>query len=138
MLVQMTEVLNPSVVSIVAVDRIESKYATMRTHVVVLGLSNAVRRKIEDAADLAEARSAHVCEHCGIEGRLFETPSGWLVTACDVHGEGAPVSGPRGDVGLVVRRVYNGGRLSIVSCKRYSRPDDRFIDIDPRTVGLEE
>ena len=110
----------------------------MRTHVAGLGLSNAVRRKIEDAADLAEARSAHVCEHCGTKGRLFETPSGWLVTACNVHGEGVPVGGFRGDVGLVIRHVYDSGRLRIVRCKRYSRPDDRFVDIAPRMVSLRE
>lgn len=138
MLVQMTKVLDPSVASIVAIDRIESKYGTMRTHVAGLGLSNAVRRRIEEAADLAEARSAHACEICGADGRLFETPSGWLVTACDAHGDGVSVGGARGDAGLVVRRVCDGGRLTIVSCKRYARSEDRLVDIDPHSVGLEE
>ena len=53
-------------------------------------LSKEAKAEIEEAIDLAEARSACTCEHCGKRGRLLDR-GGWLATACDEHGRGEPV-----------------------------------------------
>jgi hypothetical protein len=36
----------------------------------------------------------------------------------------------------VVRRLEAG--LPVVSCRRYDRAADKFIDVDPKTIGIEE
>jgi hypothetical protein len=43
-------------------------------------------RLVEEATDLAEARSASSCEICGEPGRLYGP--GWLTTRCTLHAEG--------------------------------------------------
>jgi hypothetical protein len=138
MLSQMTDTLRPSLGSVVTIDGIESKNGSLRTHLSGLAVDDVIRLEIEEAADLAEARSSHTCEYCGAEGRLFETSRGWLVTACDFHGHGAAVIESHQHAGLLVRRVFDGKRLRIESCRKYIRSEDRVIDIDPASVGLEE
>lgn len=138
MLSHMTENLHPSLGSVVTIDRIESKYGTLRACLSGLAMDDAIRLAIEEAVDLAEVRSAHTCEYCGADGRLFETSRGWLVTACDFHGADDRVVEPREHDGVVVRRLFDGKRLRIESCKKYIRSEDRFVDIDPMSVGLDE
>jgi hypothetical protein len=96
-----------------------------------------MRGGVEDAVDLAEARSACTCEACGEPGRLFKR-GGWFMTACEAHGEGAPVTGHRPDMENVhvVWRFVDGKR--VVSARRYLRDTDTFVDVDPSTLDLDE
>jgi hypothetical protein len=87
--------------------------------------------------DLAEARSACTCEICGAEGRLYDH-SDWLTTRCAEHAEGEPIPVRLGFENVhVVRRII-GGRVRVVSCRRYDRATDSFIDLPPESLGIEE
>jgi hypothetical protein len=118
------------------VEDIKSKYGTLRFY---WGgrLSDAAKVQIEEAIELAEARSACTCETCGAPGRLYERGD-WLATACPEHarGEPLPVKAGRENLRIVGRLI--GERLRIVSCKRYDRETDSFADVDPKSLGIEE
>ena len=109
-------------------EQIKSKYATLRFY---WGgrLSSEAEAKVEEAIDLAEARSACTCETCGALGRLY-SGGGWLATACPEHaqGERAPVK-PGCENLHIVRKLVEGG-IRIVSCRRYDR------DVDPHSLRL--
>jgi hypothetical protein len=117
-------------------EDIKSKYGTLRFY---FGghLSDAAKDRVEEAIELAEARSACTCETCGEPGRLYDR-GGWLATACREHarGEPVPVEAGRENLRIVGRLVE--GRLRIASCRRYDRDADTFVDVDPATVGTEE
>lgn len=117
-------------------EDIKTKYATLRFY---WGgsLSDAAKTQVEEAIELAEARSGCTCETCGAPGRLYERGD-WLATACPEHaqGEPVPVRAGRENLRVVGRLVEN--RLRIVSCKRYDRAADAFVDVDPGSVGIEE
>ena len=99
-------------------------------------MPDAAKAKVEEAIALAEARSACSCEICGEPGRLYSR-GGWLATACANHANGEPVPIKPGFENLhVVRRLEAG--LPVVSCRRYDRAADKFIDVDPKTIGIEE
>jgi hypothetical protein len=139
MLARMDGILDETIGTWVTIDGIETKNGTMHVRSTGLVMDEAVKARIEEVSDLAEAKSAHVCEFCGCAGRLFEAPSGWLVTACGRHaGDGAtPIAAGECD-DLFVRRAFDGKRLRLVSCRRYLAAEDRFVDVDPHSVGLEE
>lgn len=100
-------------------------------------MSETAKAQVEEAIDLAEARSACTCEICGREGRLYDR-GGWLATACPEHARGEPVPVKVGCENLhVVRRLVDGG-VRIVSCRRYDRNADAFVDVDPHSLGIEE
>lgn len=114
----------------------KSKYGTLRFY---WGgrLSDAAKLQVEEAIELAEARSACTCETCGEPGRLYERGD-WLATACPGHAQGEPVPVRPGRENLrVVGRLVED-RLRIVSCRRYDREADSFTDVDPLAVGIEE
>jgi hypothetical protein len=117
-------------------EDIKSKYGTLRFY---WGgrLSDAAKAQVEEAIELAEARSACTCETCGAPGRLYDR-GGWLATVCPEHarGEPVPIEAGRENLRIVGRLVE--GRLRIVSCRRYDRDADAFVDVDPATVGIEE
>jgi hypothetical protein len=117
-------------------EDIKSKYGTLRFY---FGghLADAAKDRVEEAIELAEARSACTCETCGEPGRLYDR-GGWLATACREHarGEPVPVEAGRENLRIVGRLVE--GRLRIASCRRYDRDADTFVDVDPATVGTEE
>ena len=117
-------------------EHIKSKYATLRFY---WGgrLSDVAKAQIEEAIELAEARSACTCETCGAHGRLYDR-GGWLATACPEHaqGEPAPVKAGRENLRIVGGLVED--RIRIVSCRRYDRETDGFVDVDPVSVGIEE
>jgi hypothetical protein len=118
------------------VEDIKSKYGTLRLY---WGgrLSDAAKTQVEEAIELAEARSACTCETCGEPGRLHDR-GGWLETACPQHARGEPVPVRPGRENLrVVGRLVED-RLRIVSCRRYDREADSFTDVDPLSVGIEE
>jgi len=117
-------------------EQIKQKYGTLRWYYAGR-LSEAARGAVEEAIDLAEARSACTCETCGAEGRIYDR-GGWLTTACTPHARGEPVPIKGGFENLrVVRRLVDG-EARIVSCRRYNRIADAFVDVDPASLGMEE
>jgi hypothetical protein len=116
--------------------QVKEKYATIRIYWSG-ALSPDAAARVEEAIDLAEARSACTCEVCGDPGGLHDR-GGWLMTRCAAHAEGRHVGVRPGFENLhVVRRVV-GGRFRIASCRRYDREADSFVDVDPRSLGIEE
>ena len=117
-------------------EDIKSKYGCVRFY---WGgrLSDAAKAQVEEAIELAEARSGCTCETCGELGRLYDR-GGWLETACAEHARGEPVPVKPGRENLRVVGRLVGDRLRIVSCRRYDREADSFADVDPLSVGIEE
>lgn len=118
----------------VAVNQIKEKFGTLRLYYQPRDLQPATSAAIKEAVDLAEARSACTCEECGAEGRLFND-SGWFATRCDIHRQGKPVRVRAGWERLHVIRHYGGDAVT-VTCRRYDREADRFIEVDPATVDF--
>ncbi len=117
-------------------ENIKSKYGSLRFYWVG-HLSDATKTRVEEAIELAEARSSCTCETCGAAGRRYDR-GGWLATACPEHAQGEPVPVVPGRENLrVVGRLVED-RLRIVSCRRYDRETDSFTDVDPASVGIEE
>lgn len=116
--------------------QIKEKYGTLRWYYTGR-LSEAGRGPIEEAINLAEARSGCICETCGAPGRIYDR-SGWLATACPTHARGEPAPVKAGWENLRVLRRLVDGEFRIVSCRRYDRDADRFTDVDPVSVGIEE
>ena len=100
-------------------------------------LDAATERAVKEAVALAEARSACTCETCGKPGRLFKR-GGWYLTACDEHAKGDLVPAKPGFENVHIVRTVDAGRIRIVSCRRYIRETDTFVDIDPHSLGIEE
>jgi hypothetical protein len=99
-------------------------------------LSDEAEAKINEVIDLAEARSACTCSKCGEEARLYRSGSS-LLTRCAVHAVGRLVEIKPGleNMHIVHRIVQDGTR--IVTCCRYHRATDAFVDVPPdylRTV----
>jgi hypothetical protein len=116
--------------------QIKEKYGTLRLY--WRGrLPKEAEAKVEEAIDLAEARSACTCEICGAEGRLHSRGD-WLATACLEHAEGEPVPIKPGFENLYIVRRFGAGGLQTVSCRRYDRSTDAFVDVDPVSLGIEE
>ncbi len=87
-------------------------------------LSREAAGRVEEAIDLAEARSATTCDVCGELGAL--RAGDWLATRCDVHAEGrAPAE--EGIDDLRVERMLVGGRWR-TTFRFYDRNDDRFVE----------
>jgi hypothetical protein len=92
--------------------------------------------RIDEAIALAEGRSACTCETCGEPGRLYQI-SGWYKTACSAHADVEPVPVQPGRENVHVRhRLVDGQR--VVRARRYIRETDEFVDVDPRSIGIEE
>lgn len=119
-----------------AIDEIKSKYATLRFDWIG-NVPPATARKIDEAVNLAEARSACSCEVCGDEGGLY-TNGGWLTTLCRSHASGQPVAVDPDLENLYVTRVFDECSVKIAACRRYLRDTDSFVDVDPASVGIEE
>lgn len=113
--------------------QVKEKYGTLRFHWSGR-LSPEARDRVEEAIDLAEARSATTCEICGEPGRLFG--GGWLATRCAVHAEGRPaVPVDEGFENLYVDRRLVGGRW-LPRSRFYDRDADRFVEAGrPRAKG---
>ncbi|MCA1542015.1 hypothetical protein I6F18_18815 [Bradyrhizobium sp. NBAIM32] len=113
--------------------QIKEKYGSLRFYWSGR-LSPEARALVEEAIDLAEARSATTCEICGEQGRLHG--GGWLAARCAVHAEGRPaVPVDDGFENLHVdRRVAGGPRL--LRYRFYDRDADRFVEAGrPRRKG---
>ena len=108
----------------VVVLDVKEKWGSLRLDVSSLGLSEDGWAAVALAVDLAEARSAHVCERCGAPGRLVER-GGWIATRCAAHAEDhVPLRGP--DLGLQVLTRFVTGR-AIRTARRYDPVADAFV-----------
>jgi hypothetical protein len=121
----------------VKLGQVKEKFATLRIYLDRRrALSDQANAAIDEAIELAEARSACTCETCGAEGRLFKS-GGWFMTACDAHGKGKPVPQKTGLMNLhVTRGIVDGKR--VIRTQRYVRATDTFEEIDPSTLNLGE
>jgi hypothetical protein len=88
---------------------------------------------IAHAAALAHARSLCTCEVCGAIGSLWRCGE-LLGTACDEHGAGVPEPIQPGFENLHVAFEFKNGRPAAISCRRYDRKDDHFVDVDASRV----
>lgn len=105
---------------------IGEKYGCLRIHWEG-SLGPAAAAKVEEAVDLAEARSTTTCETCGRRGAL--RAGGWLVVRCGDHAEGRPaVPFEEGFENLQVERRLVGGRI-VESYRFYDRDADRFVGV---------
>jgi hypothetical protein len=114
--------------------QVKEKYATVRFYWSG-ALSPAAEAKVEEAIDLAEARSACTCEVCGEFGQLYD--NGWLTTRCVTHAEGRRLVEVRAGFENIYIDERSGDRREI-RCRRYDRGTDSFVDVDPATLGIEE
>jgi hypothetical protein len=119
------------------VVQIKEKFGTLRLYRHANKLSRTVEKAINQAVDLAEARSACTCEVCGAEGRLYQS-NGWYKTVCAEHADGTIVELEAGWENLHVVRGYVGEKFGIITCRRYVRETDSFVDVDPKSLGIEE
>ena len=70
------------------------------------------------------------------EGRLYN--GAWLTTRCAAHAEGRPPVPPRaGFENMHIVRHLVGGKRH-VTCRRYDRERDVFVDVDPASLGIGE
>jgi hypothetical protein len=100
-------------------------------------MSDTAKAKVGEAIALAVARSGCTCEICGVEGRLYNR-DGWLATACPEHAKGVLKPVRPGFENIHIVRTFGPGRFPIVSCRRYIRETDSFVDVDPKSLGIEE
>jgi hypothetical protein len=120
----------------VKIVQIKEKYGTLRFY--WRGrLPSETEAKVGEVVSLAEARSACTCETCGAEGRLYNR-GGWFATACSEHARGEPAPVRPGFENLQIVRRFGAGGLQKVSCRRYDRATDAFVDVDPGSLGIEE
>jgi hypothetical protein len=117
--------------------QIKEKFAGLRLYWQSAGLSDEIKNAVEEAIYLAEARSACTCEQCGEPGRLYKS-GGWFLTACDEHARGEVVEVRPGRENIHIVRTLKDGKLSIVSCRRYVRESDSFVDVSPSDLGIKE
>jgi hypothetical protein len=92
--------------------------------------------KINEAIALGEARSACTCEECGDVGELHRH-AGRYQTLCVIHAKGAPVTAAPSLENVYVARLAAQSGFP-VGRRRYDREADRFIDVDPASLGTEE
>ena len=116
--------------------RIKQKFGILRVDCDYEG-PEETEAKVDHAVDLATARSACTCEICGAEGRLYNR-DGWLATACPEHAKGELKPIRPGFENIHIVRTFGPGRFPIVSCRRYIRETDSFVDVDPKSLGIEE
>lgn len=113
-------------------SQIKEKFGTLRFYWRG-GVSN--RAEVEEAIDLAEARSACTCEVCGEEGRLHKSGGTWM-TRCPAHAQGAAVDSEPGFENAVIARRLVGTRVH-AAYRRYDRAADAFVEVDPEPPGIE-
>jgi hypothetical protein len=100
-------------------------------------LSERAKAEVKEAIALATARSACTCEICGAEGRLHNL-GGWLATACAEHAKGQPVPVKPGFENVHIVWGTIDGHVRILSCRRYVRATDSFVDVPPDSLGMQE
>ena len=118
----------------VEILQIKEKYGTLRVY--WRGkVSERSKQTVEGIIALAEARSATTCEQCGEKGRLYRA-GGVPMTRCPAHAKGQSVPIKAGLENVHIVQSIVDGRLS-VTCRRYDRDTDSFIDVGPLSLGME-
>ena len=115
--------------------QIKEKFGTLRLYWSG-SLSPDAAARVEEAVDLAEARSACTCEVCGEPGRLYGP--GWFTTRCAAHAEDrrAIETRPGFDGILIVQRLVDGRHRT--TARRYDRATDSFVDVVPGSLDIGE
>jgi hypothetical protein len=122
----------------VTLVEIKEKHATLRMYWDGAGLTVADENAVAEAVALAEARSGCTCETCGNEGVLYRVGRQLLI-ACREHGSGgAPVLIEPGWENIHLTRGVRGGKTTTLVCVRYERATDSFVDVDPKSLGIDE
>lgn len=133
-----TAVANRPARSWIRIIDIKEKLGGLRVHVEANGIPQAMMEKVWEAIELAEARSECTCEECGSAGRLFDD-RGWLQTRCDAHAAGESVEPRTNHRDLHLRWNVVDSKRRLVSCRRYDRATDSFIDVPvPSDIEREE
>jgi hypothetical protein len=120
----------------VRIVQIKEKYGTLRVYTETIE-DAATAAAVKEAISLAKARSACTCELCGAEGRLRER-GGVFATACDEHAKGKAVEVRPGWENVHITRALRDGRVRIISCRRYDRVADAFVEVPPLALGIKE
>lgn len=110
----------------ISIVQIKEKYGTLRLYYDSRSVPERALAAVEEAVDLAEARSACTCEQCGNEGELH-VRGDWYTTCCRDHAQGEPVPVKPGWRNLRIVRSYRNGKLVGTSCRRYDRSRDCFV-----------
>ncbi len=102
----------------------KEKYGTLRLGVSTIHLGAVAYEAVTLAVDLAEARSAYVCDTCGRRGR-FSRRGGWYATRCEEHSDGfEPVRGRDPDLHITTRFVEGD---TVRTARRYDPVADSFV-----------
>jgi hypothetical protein len=120
----------------VRIVQLKEKYGTLRLYTNLIREPKA-QAAVDEVIALAEARSTCTCEECGDEGVLYERGD-VLATLCARHGRGIPVKVRPGWENIHIRRALRNGKVRIVSCRRYIRSEDAFVDVPPFALGIKE
>jgi len=121
------------------ITQIKEKLAGIRIYTTTRRrLPAEVAAKIEEAIDLAEARSYCTCETCGAVGDLYDD-DGWFMTRCERHAKGERL--PKNyDDDLHIKFEIVGGKRRVIACRRYDRERDALVDapLPPGNEWIEE
>jgi hypothetical protein len=121
----------------VRIVQINSKFGTLRFYWRGANLCDQIEVAITDAVALGEARSACTCETCGAPG-ILHSRGRWLATACPAHARGEPVVVPAGFENVHIVRTFDASHYPIAACRRYVRETDTFVDVDLKSLTIEE
>jgi hypothetical protein len=116
--------------------QVKEKHGTLRIYWEGT-LSAKAGAHVEEAIALAEARSACTCKFCGKPGRLY-IRGVRLAMACAEHGRGEPALVRPGFEDLHLVRSFGDGDRQTVTCRRYDRETDGFVEVDSRALTIEE
>jgi hypothetical protein len=117
------------------VSQVKEKYGGLRFYFDG-ALPPAAEVLVEEAIDLAEARSACTCEVCGEPASLYGPC--WLTTRCAQHAEGRRPEQVKPHLRNVHIQTRIVGDRKIVRCRRYVCETDSFVDVDPASLDLGE
>jgi hypothetical protein len=110
----------------ITIVQIKEKFGAIRLYYHDQGLSAATAARVEEAVDLAEARSACTCEVCGRPGRMFNK-QGWIATRCDRHAAAGAI--PTEPEGVLAKYALVDGKWVMVARRKYDRKRDAFVDL---------
>ncbi len=107
-----------------SVRQVKEKMGTLRLYDDIEGVSEDVEKMIDDARELAEARSYYACEWCGHPG-VLRNREGYYTTTCDEHalyeGRMAVPLDPPAELHIKSKGAW----------KRYDADVDAFVTSEP-------
>jgi hypothetical protein len=125
---RMESAIAPEPAATITILQIKEKFGTLRIYVATQNMSEAMLEAVGDAIDLAETRSAFVCETCGRRGHLWLN-AGWYLTACHEHGEGKPLRPKAGREGMQIITRIRPNQPRVTAARRYDFERDEFVSI---------